>query len=246
MKISLHQNQIIASDGYPCETHSLMTSDGYQLIMFRIPYSPKLENENTTKRIVLLMHGASSSSDCFILNGPENSIAYILADAGYDVWLGNCRGNRYSKENIPSWHFTFDEMAMFDFPTMIDYVLDVTGETDLHYVGHSQGTTIYFALLSLVPKYNNIIRTAHLLAPTAYFTKLKLPLMRILRFVYGLAPTAYMLSHGINVTPELPSEIVAMFGSWACREHQFTRHICSNFLFSLSGHNPRDLNYVFA
>lgn len=222
----------------------MSTTDGNHLTMFRVPYSPKLNNKSTTKRIVLLMHGASSSSDCFVLNGPENSIAYILSNAGYDVWLGNCRGNRYSRDNIPSWDFTFVEMAMFDLPAMIDYALNLTGETDLHYIAHSQGTTIYFALLSSFPKYNTVIRTAHLLAPAVYMSNMKLPILKVLGLMYGLAPTLYSLRHGINFSPNFASELFAMFGTWACQEQQPTRHLCSNFLFSVCGYNPDNLNYV--
>ncbi|KAL5287917.1 LIPA.2 family protein [Megaselia abdita] len=239
--------QIISNDGYPVETHSVKTTDENHLTMFRIPYSPKLklseDNGKTSKRIALLVHGASSSSDCFILNGPENSMAYILADAGYDVWLANCRGNRYSNKDMITWDFTFDQMAKYDMPAMIDYALNLTGQTDLHYIAHSQGTTIYFALLSSFPRYNKVIRTAHLLAPAAYMNNIKLPVMKFLGYFYGFSPTLHSLVRGYNFWPDFTTELFAMLGAWACQEKQTTRHICSNLLFSVCGYNPDRLNY---
>ena len=72
---------------------------------------------------------------------------YILSSAGYDVWLGNNRGNKYSrqhkfldpdKDKVQFWDFSWHEMGVSDLPAMIDYVLNQTDSKALFYVGHSQ------------------------------------------------------------------------------------------------------------
>lgn len=132
----------IASVGYPVEVHTVLTSDGYELILHRIPHGV---SNPPIKGVVLLQHGLTDSSAGFCLNGPGKSLPFILADNGYDVWLGNNRGNGYSMNNVnygPDdprfWDFSWDEMALIDFPTNINYVLSTTGKTKLSYVGHSE------------------------------------------------------------------------------------------------------------
>jgi hypothetical protein len=38
---------------------------------------------------VLLQHGLLESSAVFVDNGPRRSLAFALADAGFDVWMSN-------------------------------------------------------------------------------------------------------------------------------------------------------------
>ncbi len=83
------------------------------------------------------------------------SPAFMLANAGYDVFLGNSRGNYYSRRHIrlspkekEFWEFSCVEMGRHDIPKMVDYALKLADAEKLCYIGHSQGTTQMFVALS--------------------------------------------------------------------------------------------------
>ena len=50
------------------------------------------------------------------------------------------------------WYFPFncswDHMVKYDLPAMLKFALATTGQPDLFYIGHSQGTIIFFACFS--------------------------------------------------------------------------------------------------
>merc|ERR1712212_1179822 len=165
--------ELIAAFGYPVETHHVTTEDGYILELHRIPHG--LSGPSEHRPVAYLEHCLLCSSSDYIMNDPEKALAYMLADAGYDVWLSNMRGNTYSRnhvsldpEELDFWQFSWDELAYYDVPASIDYVLDVTEEEDVYYVGWSMGTTVFFAMMSEKPEYNNKVRAMAAMAPVAF------------------------------------------------------------------------------
>jgi lysosomal acid lipase/cholesteryl ester hydrolase len=122
------------------------TDDGYFLTLHRVWLEmPEFQGD---RPVVLLQHGMLSSSEVWLLNEGK-SVAFKLAKEGYDVWMGNNRGNVYSRgherlnakgdsaEKKEYFDFSFYEMGKYDLPAMVERVLEVSGADQLSYMGHS-------------------------------------------------------------------------------------------------------------
>ena len=85
--------QIVSEHGYPIEAHNVTTADGYILTAFRIPHGRTGPGGSGPRPAVLLQHALLCSSFDWVNQSPEQSLGFILADHGYDVWMSN---NRYT------------------------------------------------------------------------------------------------------------------------------------------------------
>ena len=123
------------------------------------------------------------------MGSADNSLGFLLADAGYDVWLGNYRGNTYSRSHCSLnpkikefWKFSWDEMGKYDIPAMIDKVRQVSGQEKIYYIGHSMGTTGLMVMANDRPEYLEHIHMASLLAPVAWVDHMKSPIRYLAPF----------------------------------------------------------------
>ncbi|GAB6018675.1 hypothetical protein CHUAL_000351 [Chamberlinius hualienensis] len=179
--------ELIKNMGYKAELHEFTTADGYIIEIQRILPTNKSYSSFQRQRLpVILQHGILSASSSWVLNFPEQSLGFMLADAGFDVWLSNVRGGPYGRKHITLdpkskkfWDFSFEEMAIYDIAGAIDYVLNVTNHTQVNYIGHSMGTTLGFVLLSQLKQYNNKIKVFYALAPAVYLHHMKSILFRL-------------------------------------------------------------------
>ncbi|KAM3744934.1 hypothetical protein ACB098_06G088300 [Castanea mollissima] len=190
---------MVETKGYVCEEHKVTTQDGYILSMQRIPEGRS--GKTPGKRPpVLLQHGLMMDGITWLLLPPDQSLTFLLADNGFDVWLANTRGSKYSRghtslsPNEPAyWDWSWDELVAYDLPATFQYVHDKAGQK-LHYVGHSLGTLIALAAFSK-HQLLNVLRSTALLCPIAYMGQIVSPLAKISADNF-LAEVIYWL--GIN------------------------------------------------
>ncbi|CAG4936635.1 unnamed protein product [Colias eurytheme] len=245
----LDANGLAKKYGYPFEEHPVVTEDGYILGLHRIPHGRDQNNVPGPRPAVLVMHGLFSSSADFIIMGPGTAMAYILAEAGYDVWLGNARGTYYSRKHVsinPNdkrgiyWDFSWDEIGNRDLPAMIDYILHATGNPGVHYIGISQGTTTFFTMGSLRPEYNSKIISMHAMAPVAYLAHNKQKLFHVLAKHGNTLETIMGL---LGLKELLPNNVLmTILGFAFCSDDSPFQPLCSALIFAIAGYNPAQHN----
>ncbi|XP_011557738.3 lipase 1 [Plutella xylostella] len=225
---------LISRYNYPVEVHTVTTPDGYVLQMHRIPHGRDRNNRPGNKTAVFLQHGMLSSSADYVIVGPENSLAYRLAEEGYDVWMGNARGNYYSRKhthldpddrsNLDFWRFSWEEIGSIDMPTCIDYILDLKGHKKLHFVGFSQGGTVFLVMGALRPEYSDKIISFQGLAPASYFVNNEYG------FIQAIAPyekVLMVLAADAGIGEFLGrSNIFTALGIAACSDQSFLQPLC--------------------
>ena len=103
------------------EPVKVTTEDGFILTTFHLtgnkdgPFKPTLPP-------VLIMHGALGDGASWISDYTEGLPMHLqLAEAGYDVWIGNNRGSEYSQDHTTLsvdqaefWQFSWAEMGLYD------------------------------------------------------------------------------------------------------------------------------------
>jgi pimeloyl-ACP methyl ester carboxylesterase len=162
--------------GFPAEQHDVPTQDGYLLSCQRIP--------RLGSPAVVLQHGVLDSSTTWILNQREQSLGFMLADAGYDVWLTNSRGNRYSNSMADGsdfdWRTNMDDMIQYDNMAILQYVTGQTNQANVTWIGHSRGTEIMFMGLAAYPEQAQYVNQFIALAPIAWIGNVKSLLLQTL------------------------------------------------------------------
>ncbi|KAJ8737993.1 hypothetical protein PYW08_000588 [Mythimna loreyi] len=231
----LNITQLARKYGYILQEHTVITEDEYVLHIHRIPNFQKRNGP-----IVLLMHGLLESSDSWTLMGPDKALAYVLSDQGFDVWMGNSRGNKHAQTHMTLntsmseyWDFTWEEIALYDLPAMIDYILEETESNGIYYVGHSQGTTVGYVLCSMKPEYNDKIKIMFSLAPVAWMGHVKSPIVRTFAPAQNLL---HILLKYFNTYKVVEADILNKVLAFVCT---IMSEKCDSILYALSGHETK-------
>lgn len=242
-EVNMNISEIVSFWGYPSEEHEVVTEDGYILSVNRIPRGVKSKPSDDPKPVVFLQHGLLAAGSNWVTNLPNGSLGFILADSGFDVWIGNSRGNTWSRKHVKLdprqdayWEFSYDEMAKKDLPAVINYITKITAQEQIYYVGHSQGTTIAFIAFSTMPELASKIKMFFGLAPVATVAFSESPMTKLSIFPEFVI---WDLFGRKDFFPQSP--LIKWFATKFC-SHAPISELCGNIFFVLCGFDEKNLN----
>lgn len=265
IQIVFLQTEFVGKMNYTAEAISVVTKDNYMLRVHRLP------QDKPTDKVVFIMHGMLSSSLDWVLIGRDKSIggcnllnlelhylllfipyqALLLHDIGYDVFLGNARGNYYSRKHLHAnmstsskafWEFSWHEIGYYDMSSVVDMILQETNAKKMDFIGHSQGVTSFLVLNVLRPKYQKYFRTVIAMSPIAFMSNIQNTYVRLLA---SNADRFGVMLNALRIYEVTPSNGVrAVLSKLFCSDSSPSQDICAKLLFLTVGPGPVYLNKV--
>lgn len=262
--------ELIKTAEYPVEVHYVQTSDGFKLRLHRIPAGVRKlnyeistdsdskesnwtihQNESSVSQLepIFLMHGLFCAATMWVAEGSDKSLGFMLADAGYDVWMLSARATSFSAthkhldpQSKKYWDYSWHEIGYYDIPTAIEYVLKKTNKKKVRYVGHSQGCTVFAVALTMHPDLNRKISSAYLLNPAIFLHHMSSMLKSLIANVKEIQEVATFLKiYGIQIKSPISRRLSEMF----CKDKQSTNIVCSDMLFGIIGGDSGQLDKVY-
>lgn len=198
-----------------------MADDGYITQVLHL-INPKADPRQLKRPPVLLLHGSHLDTSIYLVSssiqhhpepwprqpsdGPmtssNRSLAFTLANNGFDVWLIGGRGSNYANFGWTSdvklhqsqspkfrptksmralawlpkyWDYGLDDIIKNELHNQIDLVRNLTGIKEFHYFSFSLSTTTTMAFLAENPNYAKYCRSYTQMAPVvaaSHFTQL--------------------------------------------------------------------------
>lgn len=165
---------------YESKEYEVQTKDGYKLIIFRIYNTKGIitkksdDNIIINKPVIVLQHGLGLSSDSWItqINDYKN-LPFYLVELGYDVWILNSRGNKYSNNNYQTsstifcieswinsfkfWNFKLINISKYDLPDSINFIINKTEVERISFIGFNQG--FWLLIIALILNFRDNLKT---------------------------------------------------------------------------------------
>jgi len=141
-------------------------------------------------------------------------------EQGFDVWLGNNRGNAYSSGSWGLWgnnasNWDFQHIAKEDFTSNVKYILKSTNSDKILYIGQSQGAAQAVVGINHLPEMSERLSALVLLSPALF---LKKPDNAVVQFLMENVPgLGYRIIFPLIALAQCltPNFILLPFSHWA-------------------------------
>ncbi|KAF1560456.1 Lipase member M, partial [Eudyptes schlegeli] len=247
-------SQIIRFHGFCREDHQVLTDDGYFLTVNWIPGGREEAGSRGThhpearlgRLPVLLQHGLVLDGSNWVSNFPNSSLGFILMDTGYNVWIGNSRGNSWSRRHLnlsvdqeEFWDFSFHEMAVYDLPAMVGFILRQTRQEKLFYDLCSLLWVFFsgFIAFSSMPQLAENIKMFSVVGPAYTLYIGKGPVLSLF-YLPGAIIKVIFGRKGALLGQEQRAALARVCSCW------LLGRVCADRLFLSGGFNEKNLNTV--